>query len=160
MISEGMQIAALMLRMLAVDSAIAKAKPALPEETRALYAAEIVRESAKAGLDPFLVLAVGWHESKLRADLVSPTADYGILQVHWQRGAHLKGLRREDLLDAATNIRAGVAELAMWKKRCPRARPHWVHCYKWGYKVGNPRYQKKVIWRYLQFLKHSQPPLT
>lgn len=56
-----------------------------------------------------LVLAIMWQESNYTADLISPTNDYGIMQINSCNHSWLVDLFGHiDFLDASDNINAGV----------------------------------------------------
>jgi hypothetical protein len=126
---------------------------ALPYHQRVEVVQAIVRESRRHDIDPTLVLAVAWAESGLDPTLVYRTDDYCYLQVHWFRRLNVR--RGEtwlvgvdaphELLDIQTCARAGVAELAFWRRRCRSSRRTWWQCYKWGYRVPpTDRYVRRV----------------
>jgi soluble lytic murein transglycosylase-like protein len=127
---------------------IQTANPSISFRRALSYADVIAVESKKYDVDPKLVVSIAWHESGFRSKLVSPTDDYGLLQVHWSPGAPwLKGLAKEDLLSPYTNLKVGIRELAWWRKqheeRCNGEHPYFSH-YKWGYKVKNAKYGDSI----------------
>lgn len=128
---------------------IQTANPKVSNKRSFEYAEVIVRESFKRGVSPRLVVAIAWHESGFRPNLVSPTEDYGLMQVHWYPGSPwLKGLEADDLLNWKVNIKAGVHELSWWKsqheERCSGDHNYYEH-YKWGYVIRNQRYGNAII---------------
>jgi hypothetical protein len=129
---------------------IQTANPKVSSKRSFEYAEVIVRESLKRDINPRLVVAIAWHESGFRTDVISPTADYGLMQVHWYPGSPwLKGLKESDLLNWKINLRSGIHELSWWKRQheenCdPEAHNYWGH-YKWGYRVKNRKYGQAVL---------------
>lgn len=125
-------------------ASVEAAAPNLPPEKTFQYAETIAKESLKFNIDPQVVVAVIWHESNFRNLPVNETEDRGLMQVHWYPGSPwLKGLKPDDLMRPRVNIRAGVHELAYWKKyheeNCSNSHQWFAH-YKWGYKVKNHKY--------------------
>ena len=128
---------------------ITSAAPKVPTVRAHDIADMIVRESTREQVDPVLVVAVMWHESGFRNLPVNATKDRGLMQVHWSPGAPwLAGLSPRDLMDPATNVRAGVRELAWWRgqheKRCDDSKHFWWAHYKWGYRVKDRRYGRAI----------------
>ena len=84
--------------------------------------ARLVREaSADTHVDPFLMAALAYRESRCRPRLVTP-AGLGLLQIQprmFGPRARLpfprEALGRDRLLDPAANLRAGAALLTMWE---------------------------------------------
>jgi len=90
------------------------------------------REALKAGLDPKLVLAIMWHESR---DCKLPTTaktDLGCMQIS-RATARSMGLNIHRLIvDPAYNIKAGVTILLQFK-RYSRTDKLWWARYNTGY---------------------------
>lgn len=96
--------------------------PATPAQAVAadLPAEPLLDETAAAfGLDPYLVKAVAWRESRWNQRVVSPRGAIGVMQVRPTTGQvvaeHLG--RPLDLYDLQDNITAGVAYLDMLHDR-------------------------------------------
>jgi hypothetical protein len=157
----------LFLTAFQLSASIAPLKDAkhLSQEERFEYSVYIVEAAQQHKLDPYLVAAVIWHESRFQKDVKSRTQDYGLLQVHWQK-LHpqlgedwLVGLTRESLLDPRTNIFAGTRELAHNRHLCRRRRhdpgdhPWWAH-HKWGNVVGNPAYGLAIQKRHATLIRN------
>jgi hypothetical protein len=108
----------------------AKITKHLTDAKRFAYASYIAEASVAHGVDPYLVAAVIYTESRFTNLRVNKTRDYGLMQVHWQRGwkaPWLKGLKRKDLYDPRTNIAAGTHELAYVRAFCKkRGHGRWV----------------------------------
>lgn len=123
------------------------------------YAFYMVAAGEETGVDPWLMAAVMWHESRFKNLSRNRTNDYGLMQVHWQKlnvrvgETWLVGLSRADLLDPQKNILAGARELAHKRRFC-RRRGHsqddhywWGH-YKWGIVVRSPKYGRRILLRF------------
>ncbi len=164
-------IARLFSPVLELSAAIAPIPDAkhLSASERVSYALYIVEASAATGVDPYLITAVMWHESAFQAQEVSPSRDYGLMQVHWQR-LHpevgedwLVGLTPAMLLDPRTNILAGARELAHQRAYCrgqrhdPRDHPWWAH-HKWGTVVRSPAYGQAILWKRHRLLRPQRMP--
>ena len=99
--------------------------PHMSQATRVVYANIVADESAKAGVDPLLPVAVVFHESRWHAN-----ADNGkciglgqvclITQSACKDGLETPACqaRREQLFDGPTNLRTSIRMLGLWRKRC------------------------------------------
>ena len=105
------------------------------------YMPTIEQESRKHELDPLLVVAVIWHESRFHVRACYRGA-HGLMQIQvrsrsCKRSAGFAG--RKGLYDPDKNIRRGVELLAWWKswwKKHPRRkRYHWLLHYNQGFGV-------------------------
>lgn len=164
--------ARLMFPALQLSASIAPLKDArhLSQEERLEYSIYIVEAARVNKLDPYLVTAVIWHESKFQKGVKSPTKDYGLLQVHWQKlypqlgEDWLVGLTRESLMDPMTNIFAGTRQLAHIRSSCRRRHhdtqdhPWWAH-HKWGNVVKTPAYGLAIQKRH-ETLIHNRGKIT
>jgi len=116
------------------------------------YAQVIDREAAVHRLDPLLVVALAWRESRFHARARSRSGrSWGLLQVRVTRTLHAQWWGRErELLRPAVGIRVGVAILARWRayhrrvcnpralrRRGPLASPRhrWHAHYQFGTRV-------------------------
>lgn len=100
-----------------VVMSIAEIEPLPPVRWRMVKSVPdvIVEESMRAGINPQLVMALAWRESNWEPSLVSPTDDWGVMQLHrstWQ------ALKVSHPLDVRQNIIAGVGLLAAYLKTC------------------------------------------
>lgn len=84
----------------------------------------IIREvAARHGIDPMLVKAVIWRESRFHPDKAGLDGERGLMQVtlpaaaEWIRSAKVEGFKPEDLFEPRTNIEAGAWLLARGLKR-------------------------------------------
>jgi hypothetical protein len=80
------------------------------------------------GIEPLVIAAIAWHESKLISDAIGPSGhDSGLLQIvhHYVPESH------EELLDPETNIQAGARVLAWWQSR-PAYAEHYLAHYAGG----------------------------
>jgi len=86
---------------------------------------ELIRTvAAEHGLDPMLVKAVVWRESRFDAQKFGSAGERGLMQVteraasEWAREARVENFRAEELFDPKVNLQAGSWYLA-------RAMQHW-----------------------------------
>ncbi len=86
----------------------------------------IVQVSREYDVDPRLVSAIIWRESRFNADVIGAADEIGLMQVTdlvgetWARSHDIDKYSSEDLFDLETNIRAGVWYLS-------RAIEQWSH---------------------------------
>jgi len=82
--------------------------------------------AAEHELDPMLVKAVVWRESRFDPGKIGSAGERGLMQVseraarEWARETQVANFHADDLLDAKTNLEAGA-----WYLR--RAFQHWEH---------------------------------
>ena|SRR5437763_7549052 len=82
--------------------------------------------AAEHQLDPMLVKALVWRESRFDPHKLGSAGERGLMQVteraarEWAREVHVQNFQPEDLFDARTNLEAGA-----WYLR--RAFQHWEH---------------------------------
>jgi hypothetical protein len=127
---------------------------------RAMRWARIIdQEAARRLIDPLLVVAFIHVETGRRWDprLVSPTADYGLTQVHVAvRGSETFLGREEQLFDPRTNIREWCRLAAMWRdyhaRTCIPGKHRWWAHLQWGYRVRDTTHAEKVL-RLYRWLK-------
>lgn len=91
----------------------------------AQYDALIVDAGRKYGVDPMLIKAIVWRESKFRAEMVGTSGERGLMQVSEMAASDWKRIRKEetfvmtDLLDPKVNLDVGVwflsQKLEHWK---------------------------------------------
>jgi soluble lytic murein transglycosylase-like protein len=111
----------------AVTSAILSMMPLWSsdaEQTRAASYAAIIVEEAQAvqpEIDPFLVVAIIYRESSFRPNVSGKRGEVGLMQI-FPYGALMrtinKGVTRDDLKDARTNVHVGVSHLLFWQNEC------------------------------------------
>lgn len=88
------------------------------------YNDEIAAIAARNGVDPSLVKAVVWQESRFQADKMGGHGERGLMQVtepaaqDWVEATGVETFVPEDLLDAKTNLEVGTWYLA-------QALRHW-----------------------------------
>lgn len=85
----------------------------------------LIRSAAERyGIDPMLVKAVVWRESRFDAQKFGSAGERGLMQVteraasEWAKETHAENFRVEELFDPKTNLLAGSWYLA-------RATQHW-----------------------------------
>jgi soluble lytic murein transglycosylase len=89
------------------------------------YDEEIASAAARHGVDPLLVKAVIWQESRFHPDKLGAHGERGLMQVtepaaqDWVQGEGIETFVPTDLLDAKTNIEVGTWYLG-------RALRHWA----------------------------------
>jgi soluble lytic murein transglycosylase len=87
----------------------------------------IEKTAQQYGLDPMLVKAVVWRESKFQPDMVGNDGERGLMQVtegaaaDWISAKKIDGFRPTDLFDPETNLEVGVWYLSRaldrWKEK-------------------------------------------
>ncbi|MBN1268535.1 MAG: lytic transglycosylase domain-containing protein [Kiritimatiellae bacterium] len=83
----------------------------------------IVKVAKEHGMDPRLISAVVWTESRFDAEEVGKAGEIGLMQVtegaaqEWARASGVKYFIKVDLFDPETNLRAGTWYLARAVKR-------------------------------------------
>lgn len=88
------------------------------------YDSIITSVAAEHRLDPMLVKAVVWRESRFDRDKYGSAGERGLMQVsgkaanEWARENRVENFKADDLFDAKTNLEAGT-----WYLR--RALDHW-----------------------------------
>ena len=134
-----------MVRSIAVIAwAIGLSQPSLPQSTRASYA-KVVREvSEEHRIDPFTIVAIGWHESRWRSSAVSRDGeDYGIMQIRARYSSACQKDQASEacqasktrLLNPHYNIRRAASLITKWRQTCrkitgkPALFARWLHGY-------------------------------
>jgi len=83
-------------------------------------------------VDPLIVAAIIWHESKILAHAVGPNGrDSGLMQVCDKYTPYTS----QELLDPETNIKVGIGSLGFWKTR-PKFKKDWLAHYADGVYLG------------------------
>ena len=99
---------------------------------RAVQAGPIIwQEAERQGVDPYLVAAIGWVESRWRSDIKSKTSDCGILQVN----LHYTKFTCEELSVLRVGIREGISKMRYWERRFgkrEKRKMQWVCHYNGG----------------------------
>lgn len=123
-----------------------------PAETRArILAPVIIREATARGLDPVLVAAVAWHESRLDRNARGLAGELGYMQL--KRGTRAtKGydnLSDAGLMNPGLNFYLGARHLAHVRdvclgKRGVRAPLSWLSVYK-GLRCKPSRYSRAIL---------------
>jgi soluble lytic murein transglycosylase len=82
------------------------------------FDAVIVEVAHTHGVDPRLVAAVIWRESRFNPTLIGDAGEIGLMQVteaaarEWAKAERLSTFTKSDLFDVRTNVRAGTWYLA------------------------------------------------
>jgi soluble lytic murein transglycosylase len=93
-----------------------------PKES--IYDPVIVEVAREEGVDPFLIRALVWRESRFDPLIYGLAQEHGLMQVtpavgeEWAKANKIANFKPEDLFDPVTNIRAGTWYLN-------RALKHW-----------------------------------
>ncbi len=84
----------------------------------------IIEETARQhGVDPMIIKAVVWRESRFRPDKVGGEGERGLMQIteaaarEWTKGEKVADFAPKDLFDPTTNIKAGTWLLARALRR-------------------------------------------
>ena len=79
-----------------------------------VYDPQIVSIARATGVDPFLVRALIWRESRFHPDTHGEADEHGLMQVTpevgqmWAKANKIEDFKDDDLYDPETNIRAGT----------------------------------------------------
>jgi hypothetical protein len=135
--------------MLSLLVAILSLAPHLPEGQADTIARHISAETKRHDIDPLLVVAIAKIETGFNPMAVSPTRDYGLLQVHVSKTTNADLLGAElALLHIPTNIRRSIAMLVFWRsyhlRRCKARRHLWWSHYKWGRVVRGHDWARRI----------------
>lgn len=106
------------------------------------YERLIVRACRKYDVDPRLITAVIWTESRFKADAVGKAGELGLMQVmepagrEWAQAVNYKDFSREMLADPRINIEAGCwylgRAIAFWAQHDPDPYPYALAEYNAG----------------------------
>ncbi len=94
-----------------------------PGSTWRRYDALIAEVATRRGVDPALVKAVAWRESRFRAGMTGTAGERGLMQVsegaagEWARAEKVATFVPTDLFDPKTNLEAGTWYLARALRR-------------------------------------------
>ena len=102
----------------------------------------VLRESRRAHLDPLLVAAVAWHESRWRMDARGAAGEVGVMQIHPRGAGAFRCVGLPADLDG--NVRCGVAILAWVRRRCGGGPERWLGAYA-GHACGPSVYARRVL---------------
>lgn len=133
-----------------IKRSIQRLAPRLPRKRTEAYARAICTWSAFYHVDPLLVTALMWHESRFRSS-AAKHGNYGLLQVRVSATAGPEWAGREQrLLDYRVGVRAGVRLMSMWRnyhlRVCGyRSGHHWISHYQWGRYVGDTGSGDRVL---------------
>lgn len=111
----------LVILWIALDVALARWWWLARRENRA--EAHILAAARRYGVEPSLVKAVVWRESRFREDARGRAGELGLMQVgalaaqEWAEAERLEGFRHADLLDPRRNTLAGTWYLARLTRR-------------------------------------------
>lgn len=87
-----------------------------------------IRQAARTNqIDPILIKAVVWRESRFDPDARGASGEYGLMQIQetaareWADSVQNKNFQPAHLLDPQTNLLAGSWYLKKWHARAPHA---------------------------------------
>jgi len=116
----------------------------------------------KYHIDPLLLAAVAFHESRFDPEATSKSNDFGLMQIHVGETFHKEYEGQENLLfEPRRNVKIAAKLMKMWKRyhllRCKSGHHHWLNHYNQGTKVSNKlwrrNYAKRVLKVYKKLLK-------
>ena len=115
---------------------------------RAQYSRFIYRKATARKIDPLLVVALIYKESRFSRTTVSKK-NYGLMQVRVSRTTNADLLGREHLLHVPkVNLHRGLRLLSFWKryheKTCTSNKHFWTSHYQWGSVVRDPGSGERV----------------
>jgi len=99
-----------------VETIIRSYAPNLSSETVQAYAEAIITNSNEYNVDPVLVTAMIWQESRFRHDAISNKGARGLLQI-MPRTARGMGIDPDRLFEPSTNLKAGIEYLSKLRKK-------------------------------------------
>jgi hypothetical protein len=124
-----------------IISAILWLAPNVGYQRAEVYATAIHVESQRRRVDPLLVVAIAYRESRFRP-WKTAAGNYGLMQLRVTPTLNDDFWGREQaLLEPRTNVRRGVKWLALWRgyhERSCGSDHHWWAHYQWGTRVRNP----------------------
>jgi soluble lytic murein transglycosylase-like protein len=137
--------------------------PYVGQERATSYAAAIEQTSARHDIDPLLVVALMYRESRFNPRAYS-RGNFGLMQVRVTRKRRPRWVERwREVLRPRTNIRLGVAELAMWRsyhrRKCRGAHHPWYAHYQHGRRVRSLGSAKRVGAVYNLIMRVPKPLL-
>ena len=112
----------------------------------------ILKKAKELGEDPYHLIATAWVESRIKANKISHTGDYGIFQINWNFWARKWGYTDkrkflQDMSDPTHSTVAAVIVIREMRKYKTCEGLNLAACYS-----GGPRWQKskniKAILRY------------
>ncbi|NTU21304.1 lytic transglycosylase domain-containing protein [Brevibacillus sp. HB1.2] len=95
---------------------ITQVAPRLDIATVELYTETIFVLSKQYEIDPVLIMAMIWQESRFQHDAISGKGARGLLQIMPRTGSGL-GVHPDDLFDPVTNLQTGIKYLDLLQKK-------------------------------------------
>ncbi len=129
------------------------------------YSKLIYAKATKKGIDPLLVVALIFKESRFSRTCASKK-NYGLMQVHVSVTTNPDLLGREHLLRIPrVNLHRGLRLLSFWKryhdKTCTSNRHFWTSHYQHGCRVSDPGSGERVRKLYITLVeKFRKTPAT
>lgn len=130
------------------------------------YAEEIVWIASKRGVDPYLIAAIVQVESRFKRNAVSPTHDYGAMQVNGRTLRYL-GYFPDELTDSFyIGIDAGAQVIKSLQMNNAKKDLKWICKYNIGNQKSEAtkricdRYFKKVMYAYEQITNIVREPAS
>src|SRR5436190_19161111 len=93
------------------------------EQREAKFIPQIQAAARRYNVDPLLVMAVVWRESRFQPGIRGRSGEIGLMQIQanaaqeWADAEHIAGFDHEQCVDPATNTLAGVFYLGKLLKR-------------------------------------------
>jgi soluble lytic murein transglycosylase-like protein len=109
-------------------------------KTACQYSGQIIEESAKYNISPFIFTSLIWVESRFEKSAASPKKACGLTQI-------LKKYSKyscEQLKNPLLSIKEGAKNFSYWygySKEVEKA----LQCYNSGYNCNSPTYSKQII---------------
>jgi len=111
-----------------VLEAVETLQPAHPPAVAASWAGIFFEAGRETGIDPLLLVAIGFRESSLRGAVEGALGELGAMQLHGIATLHRP--RGCDLQDIGCNVRGGAAYLQFCRAHCNDERwSVWVGAY-------------------------------
>ena len=109
-------------------------------QTACQYSHQIIHESAKHDISPFIFASLIWVESRFDKSAVSPKKACGLTQILTKYSDY----SCQDLKDPLVSIKEGAEVLSYWQgysKSIEKA----LQCYNSGYHCSSQNYSKLII---------------
>ncbi len=109
-------------------------------KTACQYSGQIIKESSRYDLSPFIFTSLIWVESRFEKTAISPRKACGLTQILTKYSKYSCQQLKEPIL----SIREGTKALSYWheySKQIEKA----LQCYNSGYNCNSPTYSKQII---------------
>ncbi|MFA4136052.1 MULTISPECIES: lytic transglycosylase domain-containing protein [unclassified Brevibacillus] len=99
-----------------LSNVITQVAPRLDKATVELYTETIFGLSEQFEIDPVLIMAMIWQESRFQHDAISGKGARGLLQIMPRTGSGL-GVHPDDLFDPVINLQTGIKYIDLLQKK-------------------------------------------